>query len=239
MGKFAKWIGGGLGWAFFGPLGGLVGFTIGSIVDSAEVITSTSTGITTTGDFVVSLLVLVAAVMKADGKIMRSELEFVKGYLVQNFGTEGANEALIMLKNLLKQDIPVRDVCFQIKDKLDYSSRLQLIHFLFGISLADKNLHPNEVKLIDEIADYLDINQNDRISIKSMFIPDTDSYYKILEIEPSANDDEVKKAYRNMAMKYHPDRVNYLGNDFKVAANEKFQKVNEAYEKIKKERGMV
>lgn len=239
MGKFAKWIGGGLGWAFFGPLGGLVGFTIGSIVDSAEVITSTPTGITTTGDFAVSFLVLVAAVMKADGKVMRSELEYVKRYLIQNFGIDGANEALIMLKDLLKQDIPVRDVCLQIRDKLDYSSRLQLLHFLFGISSADDNLHPNEVKLIDEIADYLGVSQNDRISIKSMFIPETDSSYKILEIEPTVTDDEVKKAYRNMAMKYHPDRVNYLGNDFKVAANEKFQKVNEAYEKIKKERGMI
>jgi DnaJ like chaperone protein len=239
MGKFAKWIGGGLGWAFFGPLGGLVGFTLGAIVDSTEVVTSTATGKTTTGDFVVSLLVLVAAVMKADGKILRSELDYVKRYLIQSFGTEGANEALVMLKDLLKQDIPVHDVCLQIKEKLDYSSRLQLIHFLFGISSADNILHPSEINLIDEIADYLGISQSDRVSIKSMFVPETDSAYKILEIDPTVSNDDVKKAYRNMAMKYHPDRVNYLGDDFKVAANEKFQKVNEAYEKIKKERGMV
>ena len=86
---------------------------------------------------------------------------------------------------------------------------------------------------------YLGVASTDFLSIKNMFIPETDSSYKILEIDPSSSNDEVKKAYRKMAMKYHPDKVSHLGDDFRKTADEKFTKVNEAYDKIKKERNMV
>ena len=82
------------------------------------------------------------------------------------------------------------------------------------------------------------INERDYISLQSMFVRDTDSAYKILEIEKSASEDDVKKAYRKMAMKYHPDKVQHLGSEYEKDAQEKFKKINEAYEQIKKERGM-
>ncbi len=241
MAKFGKWITGGLGWAFFGPIGGIVGFLVGSAFDSEPQVKSGAgyTGTprsTTTGGYVMSLLVLVAAVMKADGKVMRSELDYVKQFFVKSFGPASAAEALRMLKDLLNQSIPVGDVCKQIGKNMDYSSRLQLLHFLYGISLADGYAHPSEQELIRFIAQQMGISQADMESIHSMFIKDTEAAYKILEIDKSASDEEVKKAYRKMAMKYHPDKVGYLGEDFQRAANEKFQKVNEAYESIKKER---
>jgi DnaJ like chaperone protein len=110
---------------------------------------------------------------------------------------------------------------------------------LFNVSLADTQIHPAEISIIEKIAGYLGVASSDFISIKNMFIPETDSSYKILEIDPSCTNDEVKKAYRRMAMKYHPDKVSHLGDDFRKTADEKFKKVNEAYDKIKKERNMV
>jgi DnaJ like chaperone protein len=59
-----------------------------------------------------------------------------------------------------------------------------------------------------------------------------------LEIDSSATDDEVKKAYRKQAMKHHPDKVSHLGEEIRKAAEEKFQKLNEAYERIKSARGI-
>jgi DnaJ like chaperone protein len=238
MVRLGKWIGGGLGWAFGGPIGAIIGFFVGSFIDQTGQMRQIEQGTTTRGDFAVSLLVLVAAVMNADKKVLSSELEYVKQYFVQNFGVANAREAMLMLRDILKQNIPLRDVTTQIKNQLDYSSRLQLIHFLYGISFSDQKVSSEETKVISIIAGYLGISDKDIQSIHSMFFKDIDSAYKILEIDKSATDEEVKKAYRKMAVKYHPDKVAYLGEDFKKAANEKFQKVNEAYEKIKKERGM-
>jgi DnaJ like chaperone protein len=242
MGRFGKWIGGGLGWAVGGPIGGLLGFLVGSIVDNTTVRTSTyTTGeeMTTPGAFSASLMVLIAAVMKADGQVLKSELDYVKQFFVRQFGRESAAEATMMLRDLLKQDIPVRDVCYQISRNMDYSSRLQLLQLLYGVSLADGNIHPSEIEIIDTIAGNLGISSSDQLSIKNMFVPETDSAYKILEIGRSATNDEVKKAYRRMAMKYHPDKVIHLGEEYRKAADEKFKKVNEAYERIKKERNMI
>jgi len=242
MGKFGKWIGGGLGWAMGGPIGGVLGFLVGSLIDSTTVTATTypqPDTRTTPGAFTASLLVLIAAVMKADGKVLKSELEYVKQFFVRQFGRESAAEATMMLKNLLEQNIPLRDVCSQIGRNMDYSSRLQLLQLLFNVSVADGNVHPAEIEVIDAIAGYIGISQSDLISVKNMFIPETDSAYKILETERSASNEDVKKAYRRMAVKYHPDKVSHLGEEFRKAAEEKFRKVSEAYEKIKKERKMT
>ena len=250
MARFGKWIAGGIGWAIAGPIGALIGFLFGTVMDNTVITvddyTSTDTNnnqsssnSTTIGAFNASLTILIAAVMKADGKIVRSELDYVKNFFVNQFGKEKAKEATLMLRDILKQDIPVQSVCSQISYYMDYSSRLQLLNLLFRISLADGNISAAEQNLISDISNYLNISSTDYVSIKNMFIPETDSAYKILGIEPTATDEEVKKAYRQIAMKYHPDRVAYLGEDHKKAAEEKFKKVNEAYELIKKERNIV
>jgi DnaJ like chaperone protein len=235
MGKYGRWIAGGLGWAFLGPIGGIIGFALGSILDSSE--TNVYTGQTSRNNFLVSLLVLVAEVMKADGKVVKSELDYVKNYFLKNFGESASREALMLLRDILKKSVPLKDVCAQIRDNMDYPSRLQLVHFLFGISNADGIISPSEVNVITSIASWIGVSTSDFESIKSMFIDNIDASYKVLEIDRSASNEEIKKAYRNMAIKYHPDKLNHLGEDIRNASEEKFKKVNEAYEKIKKERG--
>lgn len=232
MGIFGRWIGGSLGFAMGGPIGGMLGLLIGHAVDE------TGEPVRSQGDFGVSLLALIAAVMKADGKVVKSELDYVKRIFVSQFGEESAQQALLVLRDILNHDIPVKEVCLQIRDNMNYSSRLQLLHLLFNISLADTVIQKPELEMLEHISFNLGISKEDYRSIRNMFVPETDSSYNILEIERSATDEEVKKAYRRMAMKYHPDKVSHLGEDFKKAADEKFKKVNEAYERIKKERNI-
>jgi DnaJ like chaperone protein len=241
--SLGKWIAGGLGWAFFGPIGGIVGFLLGSAFDGNNQVGipkgASPSGPTTRGDFMVSLIVLTAAVMKADGTIKKAELEYVKKYLLRSFGQEAATDAIRMLRDVLKQQIPVQDISRQIGQHLDYSSKLQLLHYLFGISSSDGQTKLNEVELIKQISGYMGVGASDFNSIKSMFYSDTHMAYSILGLQPNATNDEIKKAYRKMAVEYHPDKVSYLGEDIQNSAKEKFQKINEAYESLKKERGFV
>lgn len=240
MRKFGKWIGAGLGWTIGGPIGALAGFAFGTFIDASnfEKLENAHPD-TTTGDFVVSLLVLIAAVMKADRRVMQSELNFVKHYLVKSFGEEETLEMLRILKDILKQDIPIHEVTSQIRQRMDYSSRLQLIHLVFGIALSDGHASAEEIALVESIAAGLGLSGSDIISVKNMFLPSTNWAYKILEIEPSATDEEVKKAYRQLALKNHPDKVAYLGEEIRLKAQEKFQKISEAFETVKKERGLT
>lgn len=244
MAKFGKWIGSGLGWAFGGPIGALVGFAVGSAIDTAFINGEEPTTTyqrhkrTKPGDFGISLLVLIAAVMKADGKVVKSELDYVKKYFLKQFGSEQTQQHLLTLREILKKDIPLQDVCLQIKAYTMYPARLQLLHLLFGVALVDGEIHAAELNVINQIASYLGIRTNDYLSIKAMFFKEVDSDYKILEIDKNATDDEVKKAYRKMAVKYHPDKVSHLGEEFQIGAKEKFQKVQEAFSNIKKQRGM-
>ena len=60
----------------------------------------------------------------------------------------------------------------------------------------------------------------------------------MLEVDPSATDDEVRAAFRKLALKHHPDRVATLGEDVRRAAEEKFQQINNAKERVYKARGM-
>lgn len=232
--------GAGLGWAFAGPIGGLIGWWLGGQMDGEQYTGQQSFGApsqqTRPGDFAVALLVLLGAVMKADGKVLKSELDYVKKFLVKSFGRDNAREMLVLLKNLLEQDYYVYEVAGQINSHMNPAEKLQLIHVLFGISQADGHIHKSELDLIREIGQHLQLSQADLESIQAIFIKDNQSHYKILEIDPSATDQEVKKAYRNMATRFHPDKVQHLGEDFQAMAEEKFKAINEAYQSIKTER---
>lgn len=243
MAKFGKWIGAGLGFVLGGPLGALFGLFMGSAFDN---VADTMNGGPTAsgpyrsgrGDFMFSLTVLLTAIMKADGKMTRSELDYVKNFLRTNFGEQAAQEALLMIKELRTRDIPLAEVCNQIRFNMDLSSRIQLLYYLFGVAQADGNVCAQEIGLLESIATQMGIGTTNFNSIKSMFYQEVDAAYGTLGVSPDASDEEIKKAYRKMAMENHPDKVSHLGEDIRKAAEEKFTRINAAYEKIKRQRGI-
>ena len=258
-----KWLFGFLGWAFFGPIGALLGFLAGTAFDSLS-----SSGQNEIGDgnnpwgratssggystrntssaqyrneqrnsFMMSLLVLATAVIKADGKLSNSELQNVKSFIRTNFGEQAASEAEGIVRQLMVKDINIYQVGAQIRTYMNYSQRLQLFQYLVQLAQCDGMVQA-ELDVLDSIAGAIGLSNTDRDSLLNMYRQQTDSAYKVLGIEPSATDDEVRKAYKRMALKYHPDKVATLGEDVQKAAEEKFKKVQQAYEQIKKERGM-
>lgn len=249
MGSFTKWLGAGLGFTLGGPIGAIIGFALGSLVDgfsSADLLLEqkeyqeqqrTYGNVNTqSGDFEISLLVLAAVVIKADKKVDQRELNFVRSHFVGLYGRERANNAFKLFNGIIKKEISVRQVCIQIRQHMSHASRLQLLHFLFGIAKADEFVTASEIDEIKKIAGYLYINPHDFESIKNMFYNASDNAYKILEIRKDATIPEIKKAYRKMVKKFHPDKLQGLGPEHIKGGKEKFQQIQSAYEKIKKER---
>lgn len=233
-----------------GPLGALIGFMLGSAYDGyIESSGQKSDGETTRrrstysateqrNSFLVSLLVLSAAVIKADGKTLQSELDYVKDFVRRNFGEDAVPEAMRMLEQLTRQEVNIYSVGPQIAQYMNYSQRLQLFHYLVQIAMADGHFDKKEKGVLEAIGATIGLGQADYESVIAMFYKETNAAYTVLGISASATDDEVRAAYRKMAMKNHPDKVATLGPDVQKAAAEKFRQVQEAYETIKRERGM-
>jgi len=282
-----KWIITGLGWATMGPIGGILGYILGSTIEkgfSGSIGSGSgnyysddygsrrgrfhNTG--TQEDLNVALLILIAYTMKADGEVRRSELEYVKRFLLNNYGEEKGKNYLLLLRDMVKPttNIDINSVCSQIKQNTDYTTRYHMVDFLFGLAVADSSYSNAENNAIKAIVRGLGINTNDFVSMfyrhvntnngnsYNNYQSDYSSYsgysnggrssysepkkdpYKVLGLERSATDEEVKKAYRRLAMKYHPDKVEGLGEEVKKNAEAQFREINEAYEQIKTARGM-
>ena len=242
-----KWIGAFLGFMARGFVGAIIGLFIGSILDALFKNVQVSTGSGSFGgrqavspqDFELNLLSLASLVIKADGKVSQKELDYVRTYFVQAYGRERANATFRTFNDVVKErEVSADKICAYIRPRLRYEVRLQVVHFLFNIANADGNLAQEEVDMINRISGYLRIGQQDFDSIKAMFFKSSDEAYKILEVDKDATNDEIKKAYRKMAKKYHPDKLQHMDEAYQKGAQEKFNKVQEAYEKLQKERGL-
>lgn len=272
-----KWILTGLGWSMMGPIGGIIGYLIGNSLEKRSEYRESlgggsygrpsgahrysNTG--TADDLSAALLVLIAAVMKADSVVRKSELELVKRFLVSNYGEEKAKELLLKLRDMQQEDFPINDICQQIKQNTDYTTRYHMLDFLFSIADADGEVTFQEQSLLRTISNRLGINARDFLSIMARHVAGnfggfggghstggsgssrsssstgyTKDPYKVLGLDSTATDEEIKKAYRRLAMKYHPDKVEGLGEEVKKNAEAQFREINEAYEQIKAERGM-
>ncbi len=240
-------------------MGAILGFIVGSLIDNYQSVVGDAKSQanregrafspedlfqyyqqrSSTNDVPTMLMALSAAVMKADGKVVKSELNYVKTFFNQQFGPRFSTQHLQTLKQFLDSNsIPVQRICADIQMRMQPAVRAQLLHYLFGIAKADGHVSDEEINVIKSISNLLGISHIDFESVKNMFYRDVNSDYKVLGLDESASDDEVKKAYRKMAIKFHPDKVSQMGEEYQKGAKEKFQQIQDAYEAIKKKRGM-
>lgn len=251
-------LGGIVGWAVGGPIGALIGSMIGSNVGR------TMRGGRSSGPFdqgpnpygrpgggpgsaprpgdgasaAISLIVLLAAVTKADQKIAKGEVEFVKNFLVRNFGVDNASDMMQVYREALEKPLDLAAICGQIHRMMDHPSKIQLIHTLIALVLSDDHAHENEKEIIRQISRYFGIMREELERIEEMYWRADSDAYRVLGLSESASMEEIKSKYRELVKEYHPDRVGHLGEEFKNVAKEKFLKVQAAFEKIEKERAM-
>ncbi len=249
---YAKWIGGAVGWALGGPIGGVMGYWLGKMFSDDSLArddghqtmggrqprgTRNQTRQTRSGDFALSMVVLSAAVMQADRRVLKSELDYVKQFFRTNFGQAQAEQLTLALREALKNPVDVRGVCMQIRANMPHAKRLLLLQYLYGIAQADRNVDLREVELIRGMASFLGVSDKDRASIEAPFHSDKPDPYTVLEIGHDASDADIKKAYRRLALKFHPDKVRDMGVAYAKQAETRFLEVQEAYESLKKIRG--
>lgn len=264
-----KWIGGFLGFIMGGgPLGTLAGFALGALFD-AGVDSVNTTGTPYPSDshtqgahgkqyrrrtdegernsFLFSLLVLASYIIRADGRIMHSEMEHMRLFLRQNFGEVAVSEGQQILLRLFEEAKrmgareyadTIRQCCRQMAAHMSYEQRLQLLDFLVMTARADGQIAPSEIEALREITQQLGLATSDLNTLLHLGQQDLESAYRVLGIPATATDAEVKEAYRKMALRHHPDRVAVLGEDVRKAAERKFQEVNEAKERIYQARGL-
>lgn len=254
-----KWIGGILGFMVQGPLGALAGFVLGSLLDVTTVSTNGShrqeqmmedgyAG--QRNSFLFSMLVMASYIIRADGRIMHSEMEYVRQFLRVNFGEASVAQGEQILLNLFEErkridrqnpmafENTIRECGAQIAANLSYEERLQLLDFLANIAKSDGNVCPDEIEALKRVALSMGLSVKEAESMLNLGGNSLDEAYKVFELEPNATNEEVHAAYRRLALKHHPDKVAMLGEDIKKAAEEKFQSINQAKEQIYKSRGM-
>ena len=233
MNQYAKWIGGGLGWMYGGPIGAFLGYQLGKYISKGFQSKETS--------FELSLLILSAIVVKADGKIQKSELDCVRRFFVQSFGKLKSDKYFQIFNDVKHKDFPsIRSVCLEINKHVNHKTRLQIIHFLFSIAHSDGHVDIKEINIIKKISKYFWISEYDFSSIEAMFSKEKniDNAYDILGVSKTASDDQIKTVYRKMVKKYHPDKLSGVSEDVVKMAKEKFQSVKDAYDKIRQQRGI-
>ncbi len=232
MNDYAKWVGGGLGWMYGGPIGAFIGYQIGKYIGKNFQSKETS--------FELSLLILSAMVVKADGKIKQAELDCVRLFFIQSFGKLKADQYFQVFNEVKNKKFPsVRSVCLEINKHVNHKTRLQIIHFLFSIANSDRHIDSSEVDIIKKISKYFWISEYDFSSIQAMFSKNKNinNAYEILGLNKSSTEDQIKTAYRKMVKKYHPDKLRGVSEDVVKMAKEKFQSVKDAYDTIRKQRG--
>lgn len=265
-----KWIGGILGFMAFGPLGALAGYALGSLFENGLFGDTYTKGQEEAGSynegqsyndrqsynegqrnsFLFSMLVMASYIISADGRIMHSEMEFVRNFLRVNFGESAVSQGEQILLKLFEQrkqmdkqnpsafKNTIRECGAQIAANLSYSERLQLLDFLVNIAKSDGNVCREEIEALREVAQSMGLSSQEVDSMLNLSGDSLEEAYKVLEVEPTATNEEVRAAYRKLALKHHPDRVATLGEDVRKAAEEKFQQINNAKERIYKARGM-
>ena len=206
-----KWVAAAIGYSFLRFPGAILGFMVGGFF---EHLTKNSVQIRRSSyainpeTFQLNLLALSALIIKADGKIEQKELDFVRSFFIGQYGKERADSIFRNFNTQIKKEAQRLDQLTQVfVQQTAYETRLQILHFLFGIANADGHVSNVELEKLSQIASGMRLRLPAFESIKAMFVKNTDNAYKILEIESNASQDDIKKAYRRMAKKYHPDKL--------------------------------
>ncbi len=241
-----KLIGAGVGWLLGGPLGAVIGGVIGHYVRDAPLSEESAPA----DDprvrqqqeelyFVASLVGILTSMLNADGEVKREEVRTIRRFFEERLGYRGESLDIVrdLIKQFLRKGVDLDALCHDMARRCDYATRLLLVECLIDVARADGHVHPAEEAVLRRAIAGLGVNPADVSGLRTAAAGNGRAY-EVLGVDPDASDEEIKRAYRELAKKYHPDRVAHLGEEFRELAHRKFLEIQEAYDRIRSERGM-
>jgi len=248
-----KLFGAALGFSFGGPLGALLGTAIGHLVDVSE--EQTTPGGFGPADaqskenltFVTSLVYLLVGTARADGTMTERERETVRRFFRRQLGYGEAQMFVIdrIIRAAAERDLDLAATCADISQRTEYEERLFLVRLCYEVALSDRQLNPAEASFVRRSAQDLGITEYDFMMVRRTVIePGYESEgqrvrasrdpYAVLGVQPGCTIEEAQRAYRELASRYHPDKVSHLGREFIDLATAKFTEIQVAYDAIMK-----
>ncbi len=193
--------------------------------------------------FVFLLVNILVKISQIDGRVTREEISTIRRFFQQNL--HYSQSQLFWVKDLIKEalnsPVSLDNLLNEFRHKFAYEPRLILLELIYQLLFTKEIVADPELQLARNIAEYLDIPYYEWQAIEARYgirrqktISEEVRYYKILGIKPGADFEEIKSAYRKLSMKYHPDKVGNLGEEFKRVAEEKMKDLNAAYEYLQK-----
>ena len=204
------------------------------------------------------LVALMAKVSKADGKVCELEAEVLKhtfNDISSHFeNSEEIREKLKKLYDIEKNSFDnLIDICNKLYNltKHEYHKRVKIMEYLLNLAFIDKELSNTEKMITEDISNALKIKIEDFNNLINTFEAfyaqqasnkaiSLEKAYEILESNPADDAATLKKNYRNLVKKHHPDIISGQGAAQSIIdeATKKLQEINEAYELIKKDKGI-
>lgn len=203
-----------------------------------------------------NLTVISYHLMNADGEISKLEKTYFENFMFYEFERKFIVKYYIKNLNLFHKKISLKKACLKLNNSLRYSGKVQLLHFYISLITKDKFLSVGEIALLRKICKYSGIHYKTLDAVLAMFNYTSEEdlnkktyaktyktnsikkYYTILEIEETATEEEIKTAYRDLVKIYHPDKQFGKEKLNLSIAKQKFQAIQEAYDKIKQHKGI-
>ncbi|HIP39931.1 MAG TPA: J domain-containing protein [Desulfocapsa sulfexigens] len=197
--------------------------------------------------FVWLLVQILINIAKIDGVVSKEEISTIQRFFQYNLHYDQTK--MYWVKDLIKEAVsatqPMEELLKEFRSTFAYEPRLILLELIYQILYTKSQVSDAELKLARDIADYLQIQDYDKRTIEAKYKygnqqqtagsqGEEAKYYAVLGLERGADKDAIKKAYRKLSMKYHPDKVRHLGEEFRVVAEEKMKEINAAYDFFKK-----